>query len=384
MQEANPAARRSPLRRATASSAAAARRRSVAPLARARAADGPPASMVIGRRTATAAAMSAHARAGMAVAVLWLLAVAAPAPAPRRILVDTDMDTDDLLALLYILKHSRAEFDVKAITINANEWSDAGHAVNHLYDILYMMGRDDVAVGVGGDGGISGVGDVRPDVGGYLPLIDQGMTTAGGCRYRQAIPPGRGGRLDVDTNSGVRRGFLPQGPRGYRPLRQPTAQRVMADTLSAGPTTVILLGAHTNLALLLMTRPHLRRNVERVYVSGGAVRAPGNLFTAAAANPAAEFNFFGDPFAAYQVLHSGVPVTMIPLDATNTIPVTEEFYAEFRRRRSTHEAQYCFQSLDEVLARQMRRPGGGHANTARLLHVGLLRRRRGSLRHAPW
>jgi len=303
--------------------------------------------MVIGRRTATAAAMSAHARAGMAVAVLWLLAVAAAAPAPRRILVDTDMDTDDLLALLYILKHSRAEFDVKAITINANEWSDAGHAVNHLYDILYMMGRDDVAVGVGG----------------YLPLIDQGMTTAGGCRYRQAIPPGRGGRLDVDTNSGVRRGFLPQGPRGYRPLRQPTAQRVMADTLSAGPTTVILLGAHTNLALLLMTRPHLRRNVERVYVSGGAVRAPGNLFTAAAANPAAEFNFFGDPFAAYQVLHSGVPVTMIPLDATNTIPVTEEFYAEFRRRRSTHEAQYCFQSLDEVLARQMRRPGGGHANT---------------------
>ena len=194
----------------------------------------------------------------------------------------------------------------------------------------------------------------------------KGMSTAGGCRYRQAIPPGRGGRLDVDTNSGVRRGFLPQGPRGYRPLRQPTAQRVMADTLSAGPTTMILLGAHTNLARLLMTHPHLRRNVERAYVSGGAVRVPGNLFTASAANPAAEFNIFGDPFAAYQVLHSGVPVTLIPLDATNTIPVTEEFYAEFRRRRSTHEAQYCFQSLDEVLARQMRRPGGGHANTASL------------------
>ncbi|KAG2619369.1 hypothetical protein PVAP13_3NG141410 [Panicum virgatum] len=365
MQEANPAARRSPLRRATTSSAAASHRS--APLARARAADGP-ASMVIRRRTATTApapaAMSAHARTGMAV--LWFLAVAAAsvAAAPRRLLVDTDMDTDDLLALLYILKHSRSEFDVKAITINANEWSDAGHAVNHLYDILYMMGRDDVAVGVGGDGGISGAGDVRPDVGGYLPLIDQGMSTAGGCRYRQAIPPGRGGRLDVDTNSGVRRGFLPQGPRGYRPLRQPTAQRVMADTLSAGPTTVILLGAHTNLALLLMTHPHLRRNVERAYVSGGAVRVPGNLFTASATNPAAEFNIFGDPFAAYQVLHSGVPVTLIPLDATNTIPVTEEFYAEFRRRQSTYEAQYCFQSLDEVLARHMRRTaGGGHANT---------------------
>ncbi|OEL35151.1 hypothetical protein BAE44_0003829 [Dichanthelium oligosanthes] len=300
--------------------------------------------------------MSNHARttgAAMAVAVLFSLAVAAAAgipaagAAPRRILVDTDMDTDDLLALLYVLKHNRSEFDVKAITINANEWSDAGHAVNHLYDILYMMGRDDIDVGVGGDGGISGAGDIHPDVGGYQPLIDQGMSTAGGCRYRQAVPLGRSGRLDIDTNSGLRRGFLPQGSRGYRPLRQPTAQRVMADTLSAGPTTVLLLGTHTNLALLLMTHPHLRRNVERVYVSGGAVRVAGNLFTASAANPVADFNFFGDPFAAYQVLHSGVPVTMIPLDATNTIPVTEEFYSEFQRRQSTYEAQYCFRSLDE-------------------------------------
>ncbi|KAF8765666.1 hypothetical protein HU200_008163 [Digitaria exilis] len=211
-----------------------------------------------------------------------------------------------------------------------------------------MMGRDDIPVGVGGDGGISDSGDIHPNVGGYLPLIDQGMSTAGGCRYRQAIPAGRGGgRLDIDTNSGLRKGFLPQGSRGYRPLRQPTAQRVMEDTLTAGPTTVLLLGAHTNLALLLMSRPHLRRHVERVYISGGAVRVPGNLFTASDANPIAEFNFFGDPFAAYTVLHSGVPVTMVPLDATNTIPVTEEFYVEFQRRQSTYEAQYCFLSLDE-------------------------------------
>jgi hypothetical protein len=52
-------------------------------------------------------------------------------------------------------------------------WSDAGHAVNHLYDLLYMMGRDDIPVGVGGDGGISDSGTIYPNVGGYLPLIDQ-------------------------------------------------------------------------------------------------------------------------------------------------------------------------------------------------------------------
>ena len=38
---------------------------------------------------------------------------AAEAAAPHRILVDTDMDTDDLLALLYILKQNRSEFDLK-------------------------------------------------------------------------------------------------------------------------------------------------------------------------------------------------------------------------------------------------------------------------------
>ena len=36
------------------------------------------------------------------------------------------------------------------------------------------------------------------------------MTTTGYCRYRQAIPVGQGGRLDIDTNSGIRKGFLPQ------------------------------------------------------------------------------------------------------------------------------------------------------------------------------
>ncbi|KAE8792698.1 hypothetical protein D1007_32745 [Hordeum vulgare] len=304
-----------------------------------------------------------------AVALVFLFAAvgtaAAGAHAPRRILVDTDMDTDDLFALLYILKQDRSQFDVKAITINANAWIDAGHGVNQLYDILYMMGRDDIAVGVGGDGGISDAGEIRPDVGGYLPLIDQGMSTAGGCRYRQAIPPGRrGGRLDTDTNGGLRRGFLPQGPRGYAPLRQPTAQQVMVDTVSAGPTTLLLFGTHTNAALLLMTHPHLRRNVERVYVLGGGVRVTGNLFTAYGANPFAEFNVFGDPFAAYQVLHSGVPITLVPLDATNTIPVTEEFFGEFGQRwQTTPEARYCFQSLDQVLRRHRRPAPGLHGST---------------------
>ncbi|KAF8719794.1 hypothetical protein HU200_024551 [Digitaria exilis] len=114
---------------------------------------------------------------------------------------------------------------MQAVSISVNGWSDAGHAVNHLYDILYMMGRDDILVGVGGDGGISNSGTINPNVGGYLPLIDQ-LT-----------------------------------------------------------------------------------------------------------------------YKTHQVFHSGIPITLVPLDATNTIPINEEFFYEFQRHQNTYEAQYCFKAL---------------------------------------
>nr|DAD37867.1 TPA_asm: hypothetical protein HUJ06_008508 [Nelumbo nucifera] len=287
---------------------------------------------------------------------------------PRQILLDTDVDTDDIFALLYLLKQNRSEMDLQAITINTNAWTNAGHSVNQIYDILYMMGRDDIAVGIGGEGGILPNGTILPDVGGYLPIIEQGLSTAGGCRYRQAIP--LRGRLNVDTNYGIRRGFLPQGNRQYLPLQQPTAQRVMIDTISKGPVTVLIIGAHTNFAIFLMNNPHLKKNIEHIYVMGGGVRSSnptgccpkksistckpkqcgdrGNLYSAFNSNPYAEFNIFGDPFAAYQVFHSGIPVTLVPLDATNTIPTTENFFMEFEQRQHTYESQYCFKSLKMI------------------------------------
>ncbi|KAL6971382.1 Nucleoside hydrolase 3 [Sarracenia purpurea var. burkii] len=229
------------------------------------------------------------------------------------------------------------------------------------------MDRNDIAVGVGGEGGILQDGTILSDIGGYLPIIEQGIGTAGYCRYRQAIPIGQGGRLDIDSNYGFRKSFLPQGSRKYSPLRQPTAQQVMMDKVSAGPITVFLIGAHTNFAIFLMKNPHLKKNVEHIYVMGGGVRSKnptgccpqnatsscqprqcgdhGNLFTDYTSNPYAEFNIFGDPFAAYQVIHSGIPVTLVPLDATNTIPINEEFFKAFEQSQHTYEAQYSFLSL---------------------------------------
>jgi hypothetical protein len=42
-----------------------------------------------------------------------------------------------------------------------------------MYDLLYMMDRDDIPVGVGGEGGISYDGTIFPDIGGYLSIIEQ-------------------------------------------------------------------------------------------------------------------------------------------------------------------------------------------------------------------
>lgn len=65
-------------------------------------------------------------------------------------------------------------FSVKqGITLSANAWTNAGHGVNQVYDILHMMGRDDIHVGVGGEGGILADGTILSDVGGYFPIIEQ-------------------------------------------------------------------------------------------------------------------------------------------------------------------------------------------------------------------
>ncbi|KAL4642714.1 hypothetical protein ACB092_02G040900 [Castanea dentata] len=140
-----------------------------------------------------------------------------------------------------------------------------------------------------------------------------------------------------------------KGIRKYTPLQQPTSQQVMIDKISWGPITVIITGSHTNLAIFLMKYPHLKRNIEHIYIMGGSVRSkngdPGNLFTDSTSNPYAEFNIFTDPFASYQVFHSGIPITLIPLDATNTIPISKNFFETFEKSQNTYEAQYCFQSL---------------------------------------
>ncbi len=82
--------------------------------------------------------------------------------------------------------------------------------------------------------------------------------------------------------------------------------------------TLIAIGPLTNLALALQKDPEAMRQFNHVVVMGGAVRTKGNI------TPHAEFNFYVDPSAAKQVLESGLPLTLVPLDATHQVPLTPE------------------------------------------------------------
>ncbi len=86
-----------------------------------------------------------------------------------------------------------------------------------------------------------------------------------------------------------------------------------------GEVTLIAIGPLTNLALALQKDSAGMRQVKEIVVMGGALREKGNI------TPYAEFNFYIDPTAAQIVLDSGIPIILVPLDATHQVALTPDF-----------------------------------------------------------
>jgi inosine-uridine nucleoside N-ribohydrolase len=113
------------------------------------------------------------------------------------------------------------------------------------------------------------------------------------------------------------------GPGGLGGVSFPCAQlhhlhssdKLLSDLVRQYPreVTVICLGPLTVLARAIDRDPELPGLVQRLVAIGGAWHEPGN------ASAVAEFHFFCDPSAARQVLRSGTPMTLIPLDVTRKI-----------------------------------------------------------------
>jgi purine nucleosidase/pyrimidine-specific ribonucleoside hydrolase len=67
---------------------------------------------------------------------------------------------------------------------------------------------------------------------------------------------------------------------------------------------------------------------------GGAIAAPGNV------TPAAEFNFHVDPEAAAAVFRSGLPLELVPLDATSQVTLRRADLAAALARGRTPVARF--------------------------------------------
>lgn len=84
----------------------------------------------------------------------------------------------------------------------------------------------------------------------------------------------------------------------------------------AGPVSLLCLGPLSNMRILL-NDTSVTSNIRRVTIMGGAIRVPGIV----APRGIAEYNFRLDPVAANSVLKRNIPITLVPLDATQFVPV---------------------------------------------------------------
>ena len=95
------------------------------------------------------------------------------------------------------------------------------------------------------------------------------------------------------------------------PAAEPAWEVLCAAARAHGPAlTLVALGPLTNLALALEHDAGALARIGRLVAMGGAVDVPGNV------TPTAEFNMHVDPEAAVRVLAAGLPLDLVPLDAT--------------------------------------------------------------------
>ena len=191
------------------------------------------------------------------------------------VVIDTDPGIDDALALLFAW--NSPEIQVEVITTVAGNVTIEAASTNllRLLALRRPVPRPVVAAGAPG------------------PLA-RALTTA--TRYH-----GEDGLGD-----------LPDWPEVEPLPGSPGAVEVILDAARRHERdlTIIALGPLTNLALALKEDAGALGRVGRIVAMGGAIDVPGNV------TPTAEFNMFVDPEAAHRVLAAGLPLEVVPLDAT--------------------------------------------------------------------
>ena len=235
-------------------------------------------------------------------------AVAADA---QPVVIDTDMAADDWLAILYLL--GRSDVDVQAITVTGAGEAHCSAGTRNALNLVALAGRPEIPVACGRETPLEG---------------DHAFPT----EWRER----------VDNLLGL---TLPENS---REASSESAVELLTRIIQGSPQKVhlITLGPLTNVGELLEAEPGLVMNLEMITVMGGAVEVAGNAGSPSnSENEVADWNFYVDPRAAAEVLGSGAPITLVPLDATNYVPVTMEFYRRLEKDRTTSVAEFVYRVL---------------------------------------
>ncbi|WP_444461949.1 nucleoside hydrolase [Rhodobacter capsulatus] len=206
----------------------------------------------------------------------------------RKIIIDTDPGQDDAVAILLAL--ASPELEVLGITCVAGNVPLALTTKNARI-VCELAGRRDVKIFAGCD----------------RPLLRPLVT----AEY-------------VHGKTGLDGIALPEPTMA---LQDRHAVDFLIETLRAeapGTVTLCPLGPLTNIATAFRRAPEIVSKVERIVLMGGAYFEVGNT------TPAAEFNIYVDPQAAEIVFKSGVPLVVVPLDATHKALTTRPRIAAFR------------------------------------------------------
>ncbi len=199
------------------------------------------------------------------------------------VLHDCDPGNDDALGILVALGHPRLE--LAAVSTGAGHLDAEGTARNAAIAIAMAGGRH-----------------VPVAAGAALPLVRE--------RLIAAVLDGEGG-LDAERRDLASVEIDPRH-----------SVEVIIETVASRPgLTIAATGPLTNLAMALRLRPGLLKQISRIVVLGGAWGL-GNK------TAAAEWNVLCDPEAAAIVYGSGVPLTMVPIDATAAVVIDETLVGE--------------------------------------------------------
>ena len=112
---------------------------------------------------------------------------------------------------------------------------------------------------------------------------------------------------------------------------------------------ILALGPLTNIAEALEREPSVAKSIQEIVIMGGAIRVPGNLGDGGAfqtSNKTAEWNIFVDPWAARIVFRSHIPILLVPLDATNKVPIDLAFLREFQAHAHSSLGRVAAQVLE--------------------------------------